>query len=380
MTTKRKYIGKRITRNEDPRLLTGKALFVDDVDLPGMLHAAFFRSDYPHARLRSIDVSAARQRSGVVAVYTAEDMGGAWRHGPPLVSPPPTIKEILFNSRTQVPLVKDKVRHGGEPLAVVIATSRYIAEDALDDIVVDLEPLPAVVDLEKALEPGAPLIHEDLDSNLAAHLTQNKGNYEAAKAKADLVIHRRIVIDRCASAAMENRCIVASWDAKSQQLTIWDTTQAPIPIRNGLAAMFGLSAHQVQVIAPFVGGGFGPKIMMYYPEEMVLTWATLQLGQPIKWAEDRRENFFATNQERIQVHDAEVAVTREGRILGVKHAFLHDTGAYDPYGLTIPLNTQSHAMSAYDVPNYSSDMKVVFTNRITDVPGAGSRAATGHLS
>lgn len=377
MTEKRKYIGQRITRNEDPRLLTGKALFVDDVDLPGMLHAAFFRSDYPHARLRSIDVSAARQRPGVVAVYTAEDMGEAWRHGPPLVSPPPTIKEILFNSRTQVPLVKDKVRHGGEPLAVVIATSRYIAEDALDDIVVDLEPLPALVDLEKALEPGAPLIHEDLDSNLAAHLIQNKGDYEAAKAKADLVISRRIIIDRCASAAMENRCIVAFWDAKSQQLTIWDTTQAPIPIRNGLAAMFGLSAHQVQVIAPFVGGGFGPKIMMYYPEEMVLTWATLRLGQPIKWAEDRRENFFATNQERIQVHDAEIAVTRDGRILGVKHAFLHDTGAYDPYGLTIPLNTQSHAMSAYDVPNYSSDMKVVFTNRITTSPVRGAGRPQG---
>ena len=377
MTKKQKYIGQRITRNEDPRLLTGKALFVDDVDLPGMLHAAFLRSDYAHARLRSIDVSAARQRPGVVAVYTAEDMGEAWRHGPPLVSPPPTIKEITFNSRTQVPLVKDKVRHGGEPLAVVIATNRYIAEDALDDIVVDLEPLPAVVDLEKALEPGASLIHEDLDSNLAAHLTQNKGDYEAAKVKADLVIQRRIVIDRCAAAAMENRGIVASWEAKSQQLTIWDTTQAPIPIRNGLAAMFGLSAHQVRVIAPFVGGGFGPKIMMYYPEEMVLTWATLQLGLPIKWIEDRRENFFATNQERTQVHDAEIAVTRDGRILGVKHAFLHDTGAYDPYGLTIPLNTQSHAMSAYDVPNYSSDLKVVFTNRITTSPVRGAGRSQG---
>ena len=377
MTKKQKYIGQRITRNEDPRLLTGKALFVDDVDLPGMLHAAFLRSDYAHARLRSIDVSAARQRPGVVAVYTAEDMGEAWRHGPPLVSPPPTIKEITFNSRTQVPLVKDKVRHGGEPLAVVIATNRYIAEDALDDIVVDLEPLPAVVDLEKALEPGAPLIHEDLDSNLAAHLTQNKGDYEAAKAKADLVIQRRIVIDRCAAAAMENRGIVASWEAKSQQLTIWDTTQAPIPIRNGLAAMFGLSAHQVRVIAPFVGGGFGPKIMMYYPEEMVLTWATLQLGRPIKWIEDRRENFFATNQERTQVHDAEIAVTHDGRILGIKHAFLHDTGAYDPYGLTIPLNTQSHAMGAYDVPNYSSDLKVVFTNRITTSPVRGAGRSQG---
>jgi carbon-monoxide dehydrogenase large subunit len=373
----RKLIGQRVKRAEDPRLLTGQALFVDDVDLPGMLHAAFLRSDYAHARLKSIDVSAARQRPGVVAVYTAEDMGEAWRPGPPLVIPPPTLENVLFHTRTQVPLVKDKVRHAGEPLAVVIAASRYIAEDALEDILVDLEPLPAVVDLEKALAPGVPLVHDDLESNLAAHLTQDKGDYAAARAQADLVIQRRIVIDRGAAGAMENRGMVASWDAKSQQLTIWDTTQAPIPIRNGLAAMFGLSEHQVRVIAPFVGGGFGPKIMMFYPEEVLVTRATLQLGQPVKWIEDRRENFLAMTQERIQVHDAEIALSSDGRILGVSHTFLHDTGAYDPYGLTIPLNTQSHAMGAYDVPNYHSELKVVFTNRITTTPVRGAGRPQG---
>jgi carbon-monoxide dehydrogenase large subunit len=369
----KKYIGQRMTRTEDPRLLTGQALFVDDVEIPGMLYAAFLRSDYAHARLQSIDVSAIRSRPGVVAVYTAEDMGDAWQPGPPLVSPPPTVEDIVFHSRTQVPLVKDKVRLLGEPLAVVFAESRYIAEDALEDIVVDLEPLEAVVDLEKALEPDAPLVHDDLDSNLAAHLIQEKGDYAGAREKADLVIKRRIVIDRGAAGAMENRGIVAYWDEKSQHLTLWDTTQAPIPIRNGLAAMFGLSAHQVRVIAPFVGGGFGPKIMMFYPEEVVLTWATLKLSRPIKWIEDRRENFLATTQERGQVHDAEIALTNDGRILGVSHTFFHDTGAYDPYGLTIPLNTQSHAMSAYDVPNYHSELKVVFTNKMitTPVRGAG---------
>jgi carbon-monoxide dehydrogenase large subunit len=139
-----KYIGKRIQRNEDPRLLTGQALFVDDVDLPLMLHAAFLRSDYAHARLKSIDISAALQRPGVVAIYTADSMGEDWKPGPPLVSPPPTVKNVIFNSRTQVPLVKDKVRCAGEPIAVVIAESRYIAEDAVEDIIVDLEPLEAV--------------------------------------------------------------------------------------------------------------------------------------------------------------------------------------------------------------------------------------------
>jgi carbon-monoxide dehydrogenase large subunit len=367
------YVGQRIKRTEDPLLLTGQAQFVDDVEISGMLYAAFLRSDYAHARLRSIDVSAARDRPGVVAVYTAEDMGEDWKHAPALVSPPPTIEDIVFHSRTQVPLVKHKVRHAGEPLAMVLAESRYMAEDALEHIWVEFEPLPAVVDVEDALEPDAPLVHEDLDSNLAAHLVQEKGDYAAAREQADLVLKRRIVIDRCAAAAMENRGIVAHWDPKSRHLTVWDTTQAPIPIRNGLASMFGLSEHQVRVIAPFVGGAFGPKIMMYYPEEVLLTWATLKFGQPIKWIEDRRENFFATTQERGQVHDAEIALTRDGRILGISHAFLHDTGAYDPYGLTIPLNTQSHAMGAYDIPNYYSDLKVVFTNKtiVTPVRGAG---------
>ncbi len=368
-----KYVGKRMTRTEDPRLLTGQGLFVDDVDIPGMLHAAFLRSDYAHARLKSIDVSAARNRPGVVAVYTAEDLGDFWQPGPPLVVPPPTLEGVTFHTRTQVPLVKDKVRHMGEPIAVVFAESRYIAEDATEDIVVDFEPLDAVVDLEKGLEPGAPLVHDDMDSNMAAHLVQDKGDYEAAKAKADLVIKRRIVIDRCVAGAMENRGVVAQWDDKSQQLTVWDTTQAPIPLRNGLAGMLGLSEHQVRVIAPFVGGGFGPKIMMFYPEEVLLTWATMRLNRPVKWIEDRRENFLATTQERGQVHDAEMALTKDGRILGVSHSFLHDTGAYDPYGLTVPLNTQSHSMGGYDVPNYHSELKVVFTNKmiVTPVRGAG---------
>ncbi len=369
----RKLIGRRITRTEDPRLLTGQALFVDDVDLPNMLHVAFVRSDYAHARLRSIDVSAALKRPGVVAVYTAADMGEAWQPGPPLVSPPPTVEDVIFNSRRQVPLVKDKVRHAGEPIVAVIAESRYIAEDAVEDIFVDLEPLEAVVDIERALDPDSPLVHDDLEANLAAHLAQGKGDYEAARAQADLVVKRRIVIDRGAAAAMENRGIVAYWEKKSQQLTLWDTTQSPIPIRNGLAGMFGLSEHQVRVIAPFIGGAFGPKIMMFYPEEVLLTWATLKLGRPLKWIEDRRENFFATTQERGQVHEAEMALTNDGRILGMSDAFLHDTGAYDPYGLTIPLNTQCHALGPYDIPNYDTELTVVFTNKtiVTPVRGAG---------
>jgi carbon-monoxide dehydrogenase large subunit len=365
-------IGSRTKRNEDPRLLTGRALFVDDLDLPGMLHVAFLRSPYAHAHIRSIDTSRARKHEGVVAVYTAEDLGSYWQPGPLLVPPPP-VEGMVFNQRTQVPLVKDKVRQLGEPIAVVVAVSRYVAEDALPDIEVDYESLPAVVDMEKALAPGAPLVHEDVGSNLAAYVPQKKGNYEEAKAKADVVIRRRFHYDRGAAAAIENRGVVAQWDARAQKLTIWDTTQAPIPVRNGLAAMLGLSEHQVRLVTPFIGGGFGPKIMMFYPEEVLIPWLALQLERPVKWIEDRAENFVATTQERGQIHDAEIALTRDGVILGVKDSFLHDTGAYDPYGLTVPLNSQCTLMGPYRVPAYQSEFRAVFTNKtiVTPYRGAG---------
>ena len=367
----KKSIGERIKRNEDPRLLTGRALFVDDVQLAGMLHAAFLRSDYAHAKINSIDAAAARERPGVVAIYTAEDMGEDWAPGPSNVAPPPG--DVIFHSRTHVPLAKDKVRYVGEPIAVVVAESRYIAEDAVEDIYVDFEMLDVVAELETALDPGVPLVHDDLDSNLAAHLIQDKGDYQAARASAEVIVTRKIDIDRGAAAAMENRGVIADWDEKGQQLTVWDTTQAPVPIRNGLAARHGLSQSQVRVIAPFIGGGFGPKILLHYPEEIMIPWISIQLCKPVKWIEDRRENFHATTQERRQVHEAEMLLSKEGKILGVSHTFLHDTGAYDPYGLTIPLNTQSHATGGYDVPNYHSEVKVVFTNKMitTPVRGAG---------
>ena len=372
MTHTQRQIGESVRRNEDARLLTGRALFVDDVRLDGMLHVAFLRSQHAHARLSSVDASAARTRPGVVAVYTASDLGDYWRPGPLLVPPPP-IAGLVFNTCTQVPLAKDKLRHVGEPIAMVVAESRYVAEDALDDIVVEAEPLPAVVDLEAALAAGTPRVHDQLPSNLAAHAVQRKGDYARARAQAHTVIARRFRYDRGVSAAIENRAVVAQWDPHAEELTVWDTTQAPIPIRNGLAQLLGLLESQVRVVAPFVGGGFGPKIMMYYPEEVLIPWAAMRLGRPVKWTEDRQENFFATTQERGQIHDAELAVTKDGTILGVRDVFLHDTGAYDPYGLTVPINSQCTLLGPYDIPNYESEFTAVFTNKtiVTPVRGAG---------
>ena len=352
--------------------MTGRALFVDDVEFPNLLHAAFLRSTFAHGHIRCIDTAAARARPGVVAVYTAADLGAYWQPGPLLVPPPP-IAGITFHQRTQVPLARDKVRHVGEPLAIVIAHSRHVAEDALADIAVDIEPLPAVVDLEKAMGASSASVHDDVRQNIAAQVHQTKGNYATALAQAVHVVRRRFIYDRGASSPIETRGIVANWDAKADHLTVWDTTQAPVFLRNGLAAMLGLSERQVRVIAPFVGGGFGPKIMLFYPEEVVLPWAAIQLERPIKWIEDRKEHFFATTHERGQIHDAEMALSRDGRILGIKDVFLHDSGAYDPYGLTVPINSQCTLLGPYDVANYDSSFTAVFTNKpiVTPYRGAG---------
>jgi carbon-monoxide dehydrogenase large subunit len=370
MTTR--YFGERIKRNEDPRLLTGQGLYVDDVDLPNMLHAAFVRSPYAHAKINNIDVSQALERAGVVAIYTANDLGDYWKPGPLLVSPPP-VKDIVFNERTQVPLAKDKVKFAGEPIVMVLAESRYIAEDALGDIQVDYEPLEAVVDLEKALQSDSTIIHEEIGSNVAAHVVQTKGDYETAKKDTALVIKRRFKYEHGCAAAIENRGIVAEWDRRAGRLTVWDTTQAPVVIRNGLAGMLGLSERQVRVIAPFIGGGFGPKIMMFYQEEVLVPWAAMKLNQPIKWIEDRAENFVATTHERGQIHDAEIALDKDGHILGVHDVFLHDTGAYAPYGLTVALNAQANVLGLYDIQNYYSEFTAVFTNKtiVTPYRGAG---------
>jgi aerobic carbon-monoxide dehydrogenase large subunit len=365
-------VGRSVRRNEDARLLTGRALFVDDVQLPGMLHVAFVRSIVAHGDLKSVDVTAARARPGVVAVYTADDLGEYGTPGPLLVSPPP-IPGHIFHARTQLPLAREKVRYVGEAAAMIVAESRYIAEDAAADVVVEIDPIDAVVDLEAALAPGAPLVHPDLTSNAAAHVVQRKGDYPRARERADVVITRRFLYDRGVAAAIENRAIAVEWNARAEELTIWDTTQAPIPIRNGLAKMLGLLESQVRVVAPFVGGGFGPKIMMFYPEERLLPWAAMRLNRPLKWTEDRQENFYATTQERGQVHDAEMALSRDGRILGVHDVFLCDTGAYDPYGLTIPINSQCTLLGPYDIPHYESEFTSVFTNKpiVTPVRGAG---------
>jgi CO/xanthine dehydrogenase Mo-binding subunit len=230
-----------------------------------------------------------------------------------------------------------------------------------------------VVDLEAAIAAGVSLVHDDLGSNVASHVRQTKGNYRKAVAGADLVLKRRFRYEHGISSPIETRGIVAQWNARGQQMTIWDTTQAPVFVRNGLAAVLGLSERQVRVIAPFIGGGFGPKIMIFYPEEVTLPWISMRLNRPVKWIEDRLEHFVATTHERGQIHDAEIALSRDGCILGLKDVFLHDNGAYNPYGLTVPINSQCTMLGPYVIPAYDSTFTSVFTTLpiVTPYRGAG---------
>ncbi len=362
-----RYVGARIPRNEDPSLLRGGGCFVDDLQLPGMAHAAVLRSPHAHARIERIDVRRARRSPGVRDVVTHADLGELGAPLPKLIP-----HASLLHHKTQQALAASVVRHVGEPVAFVVGESRYAAEDALDLIDVTYTPLRPAVDLEAAAAGGAPLVHEDMDSNVCAHYTQRVGDVEPAFARCRHRFRERLVMDRGAAVPIETRGIVASWNARAESFEIWDSTQAPIPIRNGLAAMFHLPQQNVRVTAPDVGGGFGPKVMMYYPEEILVPFAARRLGRPVKWIEDRREHFVATNQEREQIHDAEIAVDESGRIVAVRTVFLYDAGAYCPYGLIVPIVASTTLPGPYRIPNYHCEFKAVFTNKTIVSPYRGA--------
>jgi carbon-monoxide dehydrogenase large subunit len=365
MTTK--LLGEPIKRLEDPRFLTGQGQFVDDIHRPGMLHGAVLRSQYAHARIKKIDISKAQALPGVHLVLTADDLGPAG--GPlPLLIPHPA----LTAPRTQRALAGDEVRYVGEAVAFVVARNRYIAEDALELIDVEYEDLPVVGTLEQATADDAPLVHAEVPRNIAAHLVQTVGDPDAAFAQAAHIVKDRLRMDRGAAHPMETRGIVAEWNETEQSLTCWISTQGPIPIKNGLAMLFHLPEQKVRVIAPDVGGGFGPKIMMFYPEEILAPMASMRLGRPVKWIEDRIEHFIATNHEREQIHDIEVAFDKDGRILGVRDTFVHDTGAFTPYGIITPLITATQVPNNYKVPNYRVEFTVAYTNKVPVSPYRGA--------
>jgi carbon-monoxide dehydrogenase large subunit len=362
-----RWFGAPVQRNEDPRLLRGRGTYVDDIDLPNMLHAAVLRSPHAQARIVSIDPTAARELPGVHLVLTAVDLGDVLEPSPLLVP-----HHALTQPRTQLPLALNEVHYVGEAVAFVVADSRYIAEDAIELIDVEYEPLPVVHNLEVASAENAPLVHQDVPGNVAAHLVQSVGDPDEVIANAPHVIQETFYVERGAAMPMECRGIVARWDPYEDMLTCWISTQAPIPIRNGLAAIFQLPEHKVRVIAPDVGGGFGTKIMMFYPEEILAPFAAIQLGKPVKWIEDRRENFISSNQERGQLHEVEYAFDDQGVLLAVCDTFLHDTGAYTPYGIIVPIITACTLPGPYRLKHYHSEFTVLYTNKVPVSPYRGA--------
>jgi aerobic carbon-monoxide dehydrogenase large subunit len=365
MTTR--LIGARIPRNEDPRLLRGLGSFVDDIEPRGVLHAACLRSPHAHARVISIDAVRARALPGVHLILTAAELGELNQPSPLLIPHP-----SLTHPRTQRPLAVDEVRYAGELVAFVVAEDRYVAEDAVGLIDVAYESLPAVTDLEAAGNAAGPLVHADVPGNRAARLVQRVGDPDAAFARAAHILPERLYIERSCGSPIEARGVVADYDARTGQLKVWSSTQAPLPIKNGLARIFGLPEFKVEVVAPDTGGGFGTKIMLFYPEEILVPYAAMRLGRPVKWTEDRLEHFVSASHERGQLHDVEVACDATGRILGLRDRFRHDAGAYTPYGIVIPLITSTQLPGQYRIRHYQVEFDVLYTNKVMTTPYRGA--------
>jgi carbon-monoxide dehydrogenase large subunit len=363
MTTR--WFGAPVQRVEDDRLLRGHGRYTDDIG-EGALECCFVRSPHAHARVTSIDVSAAREMPGVLAVYTADDLPfGAVDL--PLLIPHPN----LTHGRTQRCLASEVVRYAGEAVAFVVAESRYLAEDAAELVQVEYEPLPVVITPEAAAA-AENLVHEDVPGNVAAEMLQEVGDVEAGLAKAPRRKKLRFRYERGASCPMEARAVWARWSAEERKLTVFDSTQSPTSIRGGLAVLFGLPESHVEVIAPDVGGGFGPKIMLFYPDELLVPFAAMQLGRPVKWTEDRQEHFTAVNQERGQVHEVEVGFDGEGKLLALSDDFIHDGGAYTPYGLILPIITAAQIPGPYRIPDYRVRFRDMYTNATPTSPYRGA--------
>jgi aerobic carbon-monoxide dehydrogenase large subunit len=363
-----RYIGQSIKRIEDRPLLIGAGRFVADLQFSGMMEAAFVRSPHAHAAIRGIDTSAARRYPGVHAVLTLADLR-------PLLSqvrlPLQFRTAQLPSDVTPLVLADDEVAFVGEAVAVVIAQSRYIAEDAAALVAVDYEPLPSVSDCRQAIAPGAPHVHRARPSNLLTEFRQAYGDVTDAFARAPHRASVSLKQHRGGAHSIEGRGAIAAYDVNEDRLTLWSSTQLAHEVRAFLMMLLRLDENQLRVVAPDVGGGFGAKFVMY-PEEVTLAAACLKLRRPIKWIEDRREHFLSAVQERDQYWDLEVAFDDDGRLLGVRGTMIHDQGAYTPQGINLPYNASTALPGPYMLPAYQLDVKVVETNKVATMPVRGA--------
>ena len=367
-------IGSRVERLEDRDLLRGKGRFVDDVVLPNMLHAAFVRSPHGHAAIRGIAKAQAAALPGVHAVLAREDLLPHLRNERLVVGLPSKSYKQDLNRPV---LAIDEVVHVGEPVAIVVADDRYVAEDGAALVEIEYDPLPAVADCRAALAPGAPVVHRGAPHNLLAEFRMGYGDADAAFAKAAHVFSESLWQHRGGSHSIECRGAVAAYDAIEDRLTLWSSTQMPHQAMRQLCDMLGRDENRVRVVTPDIGGGFGPKLV-FYPEDVATALAAIILGRPVKWIEDRREHFVATTQERDQYWDVEIAVDRDARILGIRGTIVHDHGAYTARGVNLPHNSAETVPLQYDVPAYAMNVRVALTNKVpvTPVRGAGHPQGT----
>ncbi|MGH6771772.1 MAG: xanthine dehydrogenase family protein molybdopterin-binding subunit [Xanthobacteraceae bacterium] len=362
------WFGASVKRKEDPALLTGRGRFVDDINLSGMLHAVVLRSPHGHAAIRGIDAREALALPGVHAVFAYRDLPESMRRQTvPLLVPSPTIKQVFM----PYCLAKDEACFVGEPVAIVVADSRYLAEDAAALVNVDYEVLPAVSDCARALEAGAPVAHRNSPNNLAAFIPINVGNTDAAFAQAAHIFREKIYQHRGGPFFIECRGMIAVPDPITDALTIYVSSQGPHRHKRVLLDLMDWADHQLRIVTPDVGGGFGPK-GSFYAEYGALAAAALALRRPIKWIEDRRENFLSTQQERDQYWDVEIAVDDDARILGLRGTLTHEAGAYMPWGVVLPWIAATSVPGPYVIPAFKLDVSCAFTNKVPTSPVRGA--------
>ena len=374
MTTR--IFGSGIRRREDPRLITGRAAYTDDIKLPGMVHAAILRSPYAHANIiKSVDTSEAAQQPGVVAVYTGQDTEGTLNGLP--------CAWLIPNSDLKTPehpaIAKDRVRYVGDAVAVVVAESRYEAEDALEHISVEYEPLGVVINPREAAQEGAPQVHDDVPNNVAFTWAVAGGDTDAAFSEADVTVSDTITLQRLIANPMEPRSAIAQWVGPTGELTLWSTSQNPHIARFLTSVVTGVPEHKLRVIAPEVGGGFGSKIPLY-ADEAIAAFCSMQLDVPVKWTETRSENYQITTQGRDHIEEVEMAATSDGKIMGIRTTVYAGLGAYlstaSP-GVPTILHGLMYSGS-YDIPNISGTVYGVFNNAtpVDAYRGAGRPEAT----
>ncbi|MEH6992320.1 xanthine dehydrogenase family protein molybdopterin-binding subunit [Neobacillus drentensis] len=373
----KKYVGQSIKRKEDYRLVTGTGQFVADIKLAGMLEAVFVRSPQAHAIIRHIDTSKAKELPGVHIILIGNDIKEKINPITQFEShsavPPNVAKEInpkiQFNAESV--LAVDKVMYVGQPVAVVVAENRYIAEDAADLIKVEYEQLKPIVDPFEAMKEGSPLVHEQVDQNIQMEFHLSIGDAKQAEQQADRILKTRVQTPRLSSNPIETRGVIADYDNRTDQMHVWSATQLPFEVRATIAHCLGWTEQNIRVTAPDVGGGFGPKGGVH-PEEILIPYISNQLNRPVKWVEDRLEHLTSARQSRDQVHDVIVAYNSDGTILSLRDEFVVDSGAVNFFGFTCAYNTAYHLRGAYKIPNYDIKSRIVLTNKTPNVPFRGA--------